>query len=326
MDIKSNKENNEVHLIKEKYKMNSQTKKQKNKNIVIKGSSKGKLKMRAGKWTDEEEKYTKKIIEDFKTGKLSDCAEGRTLRGYLSDKLNCNPMRISKKLAGQRMGKFTYKSNNTAPISAPMTPSSSPEDSSIHDSIPSEYRTVSPISSHNTNNFYESEGSSSLDHKSIGDNSISALSDQKDEVIINTSGVQKWKPISNMDDSPYNKLTKGTTNSGLNTVSPIGHLKMRELPPLHVDTQSSYPYEGAIPVTPSPVNQPTIQIANRYCKYNYSDSHHVHRSNYTSLPLHACASTINLYDMNCTQSKDFNFQDQCDLSSCCDEYFYLDAL
>ena len=85
--------------------MNSQTKKQKNKNLVNKASRREKLKLRAGKWTDEEEKYTHKIIEDFKAGKLSDCAEGRTLRGYLSDKLNCNPMRISKKLAGQRMGK-----------------------------------------------------------------------------------------------------------------------------------------------------------------------------------------------------------------------------
>ena len=208
-----------------------------------------------------------------------------------------------------------------------VTPSSSSEDSSIHHSIPSEYRTVSPISSHNTNSFYESEGYSSLDHKSIGDNSTSTLSDQKDEVIINTSGAQKWKPmsISNMDDLPYNKLTKDTKNSGLNTVSPIGHQKMRELPPLHVDNQSGDSYEGAIPVTPSPVNQSTIQMANRYCKYNYSDSHHMYRCNYISLPEHACASTINLYDMNYTQSKDFDFH-ECDLSSCCDEYFYLDAL
>ena len=64
---------------------------------------------RSGKWTKDEESYTKKLIQDFKEGGLSDCIEGTTLRGYLSVKLGCDPMRISKKLAGLRMGKVFYQ-------------------------------------------------------------------------------------------------------------------------------------------------------------------------------------------------------------------------
>mmetsp|Transcript_36030 Transcript_36030/g.36714 ORF Transcript_36030/g.36714 Transcript_36030/m.36714 type:complete len:326 (+) Transcript_36030:83-1060(+) len=57
---------------------------------------------RKGKWTIEEEEYAKKLVTAFRMGCLS-CpskVEGRTLRSYLSKRLNCNPMRISKKFAG----------------------------------------------------------------------------------------------------------------------------------------------------------------------------------------------------------------------------------
>ena len=62
---------------------------------------------RSGKWTREEEHLAKSLIVKFNSGQLKDCENGCTLRSYLSSRLNCNPMRISKKLAGLRMGKVS---------------------------------------------------------------------------------------------------------------------------------------------------------------------------------------------------------------------------
>jgi hypothetical protein len=63
--------------------------------------------LRSGKWTHEEERYAASLIEHFESGKLTDCEEGETLRAYLSRKLHCIPMRVSKKYAGQCIGKVT---------------------------------------------------------------------------------------------------------------------------------------------------------------------------------------------------------------------------
>ncbi|KAJ1420808.1 hypothetical protein B484DRAFT_332962, partial [Ochromonadaceae sp. CCMP2298] len=57
------------------------------------------LALRKGKWTVEEENYANKIIDLFNQGMLPIIA-GTTLRTYLSDKLRCDPMRITKKFAG----------------------------------------------------------------------------------------------------------------------------------------------------------------------------------------------------------------------------------
>ena len=47
----------------------------------------------------EEEEFTSRIIQHFSTGLLT-LPEGATLRSYLADKLNCDPMRITKKFTG----------------------------------------------------------------------------------------------------------------------------------------------------------------------------------------------------------------------------------
>jgi hypothetical protein len=47
----------------------------------------------------EEEEYTSRIIHHFSTGLLT-LPEGTTLRSYLADRLNCDPMRITKKFIG----------------------------------------------------------------------------------------------------------------------------------------------------------------------------------------------------------------------------------
>ena len=47
----------------------------------------------------EEEEYTSRVIQYFSTGLLT-LPDGATLRSYLADKLNCDPMRITKKFTG----------------------------------------------------------------------------------------------------------------------------------------------------------------------------------------------------------------------------------
>jgi hypothetical protein len=73
---------------------------------VLKGSSKiGSIRtkhgsaLRRGKWTVEEEAYVARVIQDFNSGFL-DAPAGTTLRTYLSEKLKCDPMRITKKFTG----------------------------------------------------------------------------------------------------------------------------------------------------------------------------------------------------------------------------------
>ena len=92
---------------------------------------------RCGKWSAEEEAYTARLIECFDAGSLATCGapasvsllfgprrarargssaaflrraeEGMTLRAFLSKKLNCSTMRISKKFAGKKcLGKQIY--------------------------------------------------------------------------------------------------------------------------------------------------------------------------------------------------------------------------
>jgi hypothetical protein len=56
--------------------------------------------LRRGKWTAEEESYVARVIQDFNSGYL-DAPAGTTLRTYLSEKLKCDPMRITKKFTGE---------------------------------------------------------------------------------------------------------------------------------------------------------------------------------------------------------------------------------
>ncbi|KAJ1445135.1 hypothetical protein M885DRAFT_454009, partial [Pelagophyceae sp. CCMP2097] len=64
---------------------------------------------RRGKWTPEEERFVERVIQDFISGKLA-AAPGTTLRNYLSEKLHCDPMRITKKFTGgASIGKRVYQ-------------------------------------------------------------------------------------------------------------------------------------------------------------------------------------------------------------------------
>lgn len=73
-------------------------------------------KLRRGKWTQEEEAFANALIEGFEKGTIQDCGNGCTLRAFLSRKLHCAPMRISKKYAGKSIGKhvFLSRTSNTS--------------------------------------------------------------------------------------------------------------------------------------------------------------------------------------------------------------------
>jgi len=76
-------------------------------------------KLRSGKWLKEEEEYADALITLFEKGQTIDCDNGSTLRSYLSKKLHCPPMRISKKYAGRGIGKLVFVSKiGTGEVSA----------------------------------------------------------------------------------------------------------------------------------------------------------------------------------------------------------------
>jgi hypothetical protein len=65
--------------------------------------------MRKGKWSQEEEDYALALINNFEKGLLQ-IPEGTTLRMYLAERLNCDPMRITKKFTGQNcLGKKVHE-------------------------------------------------------------------------------------------------------------------------------------------------------------------------------------------------------------------------
>jgi len=67
---------------------------------------------RSGKWTKEEEVYADLLVELFDKGQVDE-PNGSSLRGFLSRKLHCTPMRISKKYAGKGIGKLMFLSQKS---------------------------------------------------------------------------------------------------------------------------------------------------------------------------------------------------------------------
>ncbi|RHY30618.1 hypothetical protein DYB32_004185 [Aphanomyces invadans] len=57
----------------------------------------GGMQQRCGPWSDAEVAFATRLSDDFKAGLLPDVPNGIPLRKWLSEKLNCTPMRLSKK-------------------------------------------------------------------------------------------------------------------------------------------------------------------------------------------------------------------------------------
>lgn len=75
---------------------------------------------RSGKWLPAEEHYALLLVALFERGMIADGVDGTTtLRTYLSQKLHCAPMRISKKFAGRGIGKLVYSSASSKPCLEP---------------------------------------------------------------------------------------------------------------------------------------------------------------------------------------------------------------
>ncbi|KAG1712085.1 hypothetical protein DVH05_009324 [Phytophthora capsici] len=71
--------------------------------------------LRSGKWTPEEEAFTNMIISYFKRG-LLDVEDGTSLRWYLAKRLNCEAMRVTKKLKGNSsIGKQIFRAIENTP-------------------------------------------------------------------------------------------------------------------------------------------------------------------------------------------------------------------
>lgn len=72
-------------------------------------SDQNKSNLRRGKWTPEEEAYARAVISDFNSGYL-DAPIGTTLRAFLSTKLECDPMRVTKKFTKEdSLGKKVFR-------------------------------------------------------------------------------------------------------------------------------------------------------------------------------------------------------------------------
>jgi len=72
---------------------------------------------RTGKWTREEEDFARAISTYFCLGML-DLPNGTTLRAYLAYKLNCDPMRVTKKFShgcSGPIGKKAFRREDVAP-------------------------------------------------------------------------------------------------------------------------------------------------------------------------------------------------------------------
>ncbi|KAH7488173.1 uncharacterized protein KRP23_2130 [Phytophthora ramorum] len=71
--------------------------------------------LRSGKWTPEEEAFTNMVIHYFKRG-LLDVEDGTSLRWYLAKRLNCEAMRVTKKLKGNSsIGKQIFRAMENTP-------------------------------------------------------------------------------------------------------------------------------------------------------------------------------------------------------------------
>jgi hypothetical protein len=62
---------------------------------------------RKGKWSADEHKYANLMIKQFQQGVLP-LADGLHLRGFISNLLQCDPLRVTKKYSGHAIGKQNF--------------------------------------------------------------------------------------------------------------------------------------------------------------------------------------------------------------------------
>lgn len=130
--------------------------------------------VRSGKWSPEEEGFANRLVYEFESGWLQDCEEGCTLRSYLAKKLNCAPMRISKKFAGRCIGKLVFTKSDTS-----MMPESEQNilkelESRYHEIFNEELRTDGRRSSSFSTDYSDATSSESVSSSSASVDDISS--------------------------------------------------------------------------------------------------------------------------------------------------------
>jgi hypothetical protein len=63
--------------------------------------------VRKGKWSVDEHKYANMMMKQFQAGALP-LVDGLHLRGFIASLLQCDPLRVTKKYAGQSIGKQNF--------------------------------------------------------------------------------------------------------------------------------------------------------------------------------------------------------------------------
>mmetsp|Transcript_21387 Transcript_21387/g.48424 ORF Transcript_21387/g.48424 Transcript_21387/m.48424 type:complete len:248 (+) Transcript_21387:116-859(+) len=127
---------------------------------------------RSGKWTAEEETFANRLIEGFEGGTLLDCDDGSTLRSYLAKRLNCAPMRISKKFAGLCIGKNKFAKRGASPDKS-STKWSQGHDGCVEISQQGGVLLISdPLKSHKSKRVFSSGSSSSSSSSACEDTSV----------------------------------------------------------------------------------------------------------------------------------------------------------
>ena len=183
-----------------------------NNNIIYNNTSDKK----SGKWTIQEENQAAILIRMFLSGNLDDCTNGQTLRSYLARKLNCAPMRISKKFAGKCIGKISYSHNknkydtNEMMIKKDNSQYSSPQiRRTISDTIPTSRESPKVVSWTVKNNFFQKDKSSdkiSDAYTSNEDQSLNSSDDDKSSIIPRTI-VGYFYPFEDCEDSRQKIVT-----------------------------------------------------------------------------------------------------------------------
>mmetsp|Transcript_17534 Transcript_17534/g.38877 ORF Transcript_17534/g.38877 Transcript_17534/m.38877 type:complete len:266 (+) Transcript_17534:107-904(+) len=130
---------------------------------------------RSGKWTAEEETFANRLIEAFEGGSLVDCDDGSTLRSYLAKKLNCAPMRISKKFAGLCIGKHQFAKRGGSDADKSSTKWSQGHDGCVEISQQGGVLISDPLKIHKSKRI-SSSGSSSSSSTVLGDTSVGSSS------------------------------------------------------------------------------------------------------------------------------------------------------
>ena len=71
-------------------------------------------------YLQNEVEYAQFLIEEFDSGFSKDLKTGHTKRSYLSEKLICAPMRVSKKFPGKSIGKTNFSRTSKGPDGNPL--------------------------------------------------------------------------------------------------------------------------------------------------------------------------------------------------------------